>query len=95
MQPSQRKWSAPAVPLMPEWRPICALWDGSDAPYPSEHSARWDLRKLQGALAQAQALAIHRGRIYVHPERFARVKELAAVDSFAQRVARAAAKDGS
>ena len=41
---------------------------------------------LQGRLVKAQAVALHRSRIMVHPGRFAEVAERAAIDEFACRV---------
>ena len=77
----------PAVPFMAEFRPLKSLWEGADAPYPSEYSARWAVRKLRDELAQAQAVALHRSRLMVHPQRFAQVAERVALQEFSSRVA--------
>ncbi len=77
----------PGVPFMAEFQPLKSLWDGQNAPYPSEHSARWALRKLRDDLAQAQAVALHRSRLMVHPQRFAQVAEKAALAEFSNRAA--------
>ena len=76
---------APAVPFMAEFQPLKALWSGPNAPYPSEFSARWAVRKLRDELAKAQAVALHRSRLMVHPARFARVAEDAALAEFSNR----------
>ena len=76
---------APSVPFMADFVPLEQLWEGTNAPYPSEHSARWALRKLRDDLAQAQAVALHRSRLLVHPVRFAEVAEKAAIAEFANR----------
>ena len=74
-----------STPFMAEFQPLSALWEGSNAPYPSEYSARWELRKLRDELAQSRAVAMHRGRLFVHPVRFAEVAEKAAIDQFSNR----------
>lgn len=77
---------SPSAPFMAEFLPLNSLWEGSQAPYPSEHSARWALRKLRNELASAQAVAVHRRRIMVHPQRFAEVAEQFAITEFFNRV---------
>lgn len=77
---------APAVPFMPEFKPLASLWTGPGAPYPSEFSARWAVRKHREELARAQAMAVHRSRLMVHPVRFAQVLEQANIAAFVQRV---------
>ena len=74
-----------ATPFMADFQPLRSLWEGNNAPYPSEHSARWEVRKLRDQLAQNQAMAMHRGRMLIHPLRFAEVAEKAAIDQFANR----------
>ena len=83
-----------SIPFMAEFQPLRALWEGNNAPYPSEHSARWELRKLRDALAQSQAVAKHRGRLLVHPVRFAAVAEKAAIDQFSHDAQRGEAING-
>lgn len=76
---------APSAPFMAEFVPLETLWEGSNAPYPSEHSARWALRKLRNDLVKVQAVALHRSRLLVHPQRFAQVAEQAAIADFSNR----------
>ena len=76
----------PAVPFMADFVPLEKLWEGANAPYPSEHSARWAVRKLRDELALAQAVALHRSRLMVHPQRFAQVAEKAAIAEFSNRI---------
>jgi hypothetical protein len=75
-----------AVPFMADFVPLEQLWEGTNAPYPSEHSARWAVRKLRDELAKAQAVALHRSRLMVHPQRFALVAEQAAIAEFSNRL---------
>lgn len=79
----------PSVPFMAEFQPLESLWEGANAPYPSEYSARWALRKLRTELAAAQAVALHRSRIMVHPQRFADAAKQAAIAEYSERAARA------
>ena len=74
-----------SVPFMADFVPLEKLWDGPNAPYPSEYSARWAVRKLRDELAKAQAVALHRSRLMVHPQRFAQVAQDAAIDEFSRR----------
>lgn len=74
-----------STPFMAEFQPLRSLWEGTNAPYPSEFSARWEVRKLRDHLVKNQAVAMHRGRILIHPLRFAEVAEKAAIDQFANR----------
>lgn len=76
---------SPAVPFMADFVPLEKLWSGANAPYPSEHSARWAVRKLRDELAKAQAVALQRGCLLVHPGRFAEVAEKAAIAEFSSR----------
>lgn len=76
---------APSVPFMADFVPLQTLWEGTNAPYPSENSARWAMRKLRDQLARAQAVALHRSRLLVHPQRFAAVAEQAAIAEFSNR----------
>ena len=75
----------PAVPFMADFVPLNQLWAGANPPYPSEFSARWAVRKLRDELARAQAVALHRSRLMVHPQRFAQVAEKAALKEFSVR----------
>lgn len=74
-----------ATPFMADFQPLRTLWEGRDAPYPSEYSARWEVRKLRDTLVREQAAAFFRGRLMVHPQRFAKVVEQAAIEQFANR----------
>jgi hypothetical protein len=78
---------AASVPFMADFQPLSSLWAGQNAPYPSEYSARWAVRKLGDDLARAQAVALHRNRLMVHPQRFAQVAEKAAIAQFSSRIA--------
>lgn len=71
-----------ATPFMADFQPVRSLWEGSNAPYPSEFSVRWELRKLRDELVRNQAMAKHRGRLLVHPVRFAQVAEKAAIEAY-------------
>lgn len=73
-----------SVPFMADFLPLKSLWDGLAAPYPSEFAARWAIRKMRIELAEASAVAMHRNRLMVHPQRFAAVAENAAVQQFAR-----------
>lgn len=74
-----RKVKEPAVQFLAGFKPLNCMWEGADAPCPSEDSARWEVRKLRPELARAQALAIHRGKTYIHLERYLRVAETVAI----------------
>lgn len=74
-----------AIDVMGEFVPLDALWSGESAAYPSEQSARWMLHKLRPALAAADALAVQRGRVYVHPQRLAEVVRRNAVQTARKR----------
>lgn len=79
----------PADPVMgAEFQPLRALWEGDGAPYPSEQSARWAMRQLQPQLAEAGALGLHRGMIYVHRVKFADVARAHAVQAAVRRYGR-------
>jgi hypothetical protein len=76
--------------ILPEFKPLRALWTGAQPPYASEQAARWALRKYREQFAQAEALAVVRGRLLVHPDRFVRVIEKAAIAEVASRAGMAA-----
>jgi hypothetical protein len=71
--------------FMAEFKPLRGLWEGNNAAYPSEYSARWEVRKLRDELARSQAMAMHRGRLLYHPARFEAVAQKAAIEQFANR----------
>ncbi len=79
----------PMVRFLPGFHPLNELWEGEKALFPSESSARWYLRLFRASLAQAEAVAMVRGRLVVHPERFAEVLRKAAMEAFATRGHRA------
>ena len=90
MNNTRSRARSPVPPILDGWPPLSALWEGEGAPYRSSESARWDLRHLRPALIEANALAFHGGRAYFHPERFAQVKERAAIDAARRRFKEAA-----
>ena len=67
--------------ILPDYEPVRVLWSSPNAPYPSEQSARWAIRQHRELLAAASALALHQGRLLVHPEIFARVIERSALEA--------------
>lgn len=77
--------SGPAT-ILRDFKPLSSLWEGEGAPYPSEASARWALRQLKATLAQSDALAIHRGRLLIHIERFVRIVEQRAIAAAQRRI---------
>lgn len=79
----------PSTPFMAGFQPLESLWTGTNAPYPSEYSARWAVRKLRDELAKAQAVALHRSRLMVHSQRFAEVAERTAIQEFSNRLSNA------
>ena len=76
---SQPPAQEPPLQFLPGFKPMSWLWEGPDALYPSEHAARWQMRKMKEQLIAAQALASHRGRLLVHPQRFIDVAQVAAI----------------
>lgn len=80
----------PMAPFMADFVPLSQLWEGPNAAYPSEYSARWAMRNLRDELAKAQAVALHRNRLMIHPQRFAQVVEQSALAGFSNRAQSAA-----
>ena len=70
------------VRILPGFQDFKILFEGGQALYPSEQAARWAIRKLGTELAKAQAVAVHRRALMVHPQRFADVINRAAVERF-------------
>jgi hypothetical protein len=67
--------------------PLPALWTPErGALFPSKPSARWFLSRHRQELLEAQALAMHAGRMLVHPAR---------VEAVALKVALAAAANSA
>lgn len=62
-------------PLLLDFEPLAFLWQDSRPLCPSEQSARWTLRQHRDALVDARAIAILRGRMMIHPQRFREVLE--------------------
>jgi hypothetical protein len=86
---TQQRSTDHGVAVVGEFSPLAALWDGGGSRplFLSESSARWFLRANRSALVEAKAIAIHAGRMLVHPARFAEVAERIAVQSAAKRAA--------
>lgn len=76
-----------SLSILPGFTPLDALWAGNRPAYPSEQSARWAVRTHRRALTDAGALALLRGRIFVHPERFSQVMEAEAIGAMRRREA--------
>ncbi len=66
--------------------PLKSLWSGDTPFFPSEQSARWALRTQKGSLIEAEALAVHRGRLMVDPDRAAQVIERNAINAAKARL---------
>lgn len=72
MKRNQANAAPPTVsPVIGDFFPLAALYaeNATGAIFHSEQSARWFLRQNRTALAEAQAIAIHAGRMLVHPDR--------------------------
>jgi hypothetical protein len=74
-----------APPLLKGFRPISALWESVPPHYPSQQSAQWAIRQLRRPLAEAGAIALHRGRMFIHLDRFAAVVEHDALEKARNR----------
>jgi len=85
MATQQARKRVPAVEILVEFRTLDVLWSGSNPPYPSEQSARWAVRMHRAALVESRALALSRGRVFVHPERFSSVIETQAIEAMRRR----------
>lgn len=75
------------VSILGEFEPIAVLWSGPTAQFPSEQSARWFNRQHRRELAEAEAIALFRGRVFVHRKRHAGVAERTAIAAAKARVA--------
>ncbi len=73
------------ISILTEFVPLDELWSGEAPAYPSEQSARWVVRQYRKALLDGNALALSRGRLFVHPARFARVMEDEAINALRRR----------
>lgn len=69
----------------PDFTPIAQLWEGDAAPYPSEQSARWNVRQMRAELLAAGAIAVCRGRVMIHLGKFAEVAQQRAIDAARRR----------
>jgi hypothetical protein len=72
------------APILGGFIPLAALWDGRTACgplFPSDLSARWFIRNNRAALLAAEALALYRGRMLIHPERFQAAAQRIAIDA--------------
>jgi hypothetical protein len=76
--------------LLPGFAPVAALWEGETPVFPSENSARWLIKQQRQALLDAQALAMHRGRLFFHRERLLQVAREHAMAACRQQYAGAA-----
>ena len=71
-------------PALGDFLPLESLWDASNSPiFRGEQSARWFIRTNRLALVEGQAIAIHAGRMLVHPARFLQVAQQVALRSAA------------
>lgn len=90
---STEKESAPAFAplLLPGFAPLKTLWQSADAVYPSEAAARWAIRLHRALLIDAKSLALVRGQVFVHRERFIAAIEAEAIDAYRRRFLNSAA----
>jgi hypothetical protein len=77
--------------LLPGFSPFPELWTGPSPVFPSENSARWVVKRQRQAMIDAKALALFRGRLFVHRERLQQVVLEHAVESYRQRYSDASA----
>lgn len=71
--------------LLPGFVALPVLWQGEAPPFPSEDSARWALKHQRKALMDANALALHRGRIFVHRARLLDILRNRAIEAYKMR----------
>ena len=72
-----------STPVFGSFHSLPILWEPDAGLFPSESSARWFLRLHRQALIDAEAIAIHTGRILVDPARVSLVAEKVALDTAA------------
>lgn len=72
-------------PFLGQFWPASVLWEGDGALFPSEQSARWALRGIKRRLAAAGALAYHRGRLQVDPQKVEQIAREVAIEKARQR----------
>lgn len=72
-----------STPVFGSFYPLQTLWEGGAGAslFPSESSARWFLRVHRNALVEAEAIAIHTGRMLVDPFRCSTVAQRLALES--------------
>ena len=87
-QATRARPSVQVPTVLADYKPLKVLWSGNKPPYQSEQQARWAVRQHREQLATASALALHRGRLLVHPELFVRVVERAALEAAQRRMRR-------
>jgi len=78
-------------PILGGYYPLSELWDkgGSEtALFPSEVSARWYIRQHKDELVDAEALLMHTGRLYFHPELFQTVVKRTGLEAAASSLRR-------
>lgn len=85
--PIEQKPDPGAGMLLDGFRPLAELWEGAAAPYPSRASADWAIKRMRRDLMTRQAIARHRGRVFVHMQRFKEVAEADAARSYSARYA--------
>lgn len=74
-----------AVTVLPGFEPMKVLWSGDAPLYPSEAAARWALFTMRSELVKEGAVALHRRRVLIHPERYAAVIERRALQQFGEQ----------
>jgi len=71
--------------MMRGFHPVSALWEGDNPAYPSEQSALWAVRQMRQQLADAEAIAFHRGRTMVDLEKVAEIARQRAIEKAKKR----------
>lgn len=71
--------------LLRDFLPVSTLWEDEPPLYPSQQSALWAVRAHRAALAEAGAIALHRGRTLIHLGRLASVVERTAIEKARKR----------
>ncbi len=84
---NSQEQGALACAVLPGFDPLESLWQGDSPAFPSEHSARWAVKQKRPVLLKANALALFRGRIFIHRERFMAALQTAAMADYKARFA--------
>lgn len=71
--------------VLPGFSPLAALWEGEGAPFPSEQAARWAVRQRRAQLIDLEAIALLRGRTFVHREKLVQLMRQQAVAAYRDR----------